>query len=170
MQRVDSLEKTLMLEGTGGRSRRGRQKMRWLDGITTWWAWVWVNSGSWWWTGRPGVLRFMGSQRVRHNWVTELNWTELNGRYLVCFAYHYISSTSKWCLDSTGVEGMNSLKLLSNLCSGSSLIPHLCHDNNLLPSFPAAAFCQLQPSVLLCWKHTLSNITNVFTNFWSDFA
>ena len=37
-------------------------------------TWVWVNSGSWWWTGRPGVLWFMGSQRVRHNWVTELNW------------------------------------------------------------------------------------------------
>ena len=36
----------------------------------------WVNSGSWWWTGRPGVLRFMGSQRVRHGWATELNWTE----------------------------------------------------------------------------------------------
>ena len=35
------------------------------------------NSGSWWWTGRPGVLRFMGSQRVTHDWVTELNWTEL---------------------------------------------------------------------------------------------
>ena len=41
------------------------------------WTWVWVNSGNWWWTGRPGVLPFMGSQRVRHDWVTELNWTEL---------------------------------------------------------------------------------------------
>ena len=41
------------------------------------WTWVWVNSGSWWWTGRPGVLRFRGSQRVRHDWATELNWTEL---------------------------------------------------------------------------------------------
>ena len=43
----------------------------------TWWTWVWVNSGSWWWTGRPGVLRFMGSQRVGHNWAIELNWAEL---------------------------------------------------------------------------------------------
>ena len=43
----------------------------------TQWMWVWVNSGSWWWTGRPGVLRFLGSQRVRHDWATELNWTEL---------------------------------------------------------------------------------------------
>ena len=43
----------------------------------TQWTWVWVDSGSWWWTGRPGVLRFMGSQRIRHNWATELNWTDL---------------------------------------------------------------------------------------------
>ena len=40
----------------------------------TWWTWVWVDSGSWWWTGRPGVLWFMGSQKVRHDWATELNW------------------------------------------------------------------------------------------------
>ena len=40
----------------------------------TQWTWVWVNSGSWWWTGRPGVLWSMGSQRVGHDWVTELNW------------------------------------------------------------------------------------------------
>ena len=47
MRRVDSLEKTLMRGGIGGRRRRGRQRMRWLDGITTRWAWVWVDSGSW---------------------------------------------------------------------------------------------------------------------------
>ena len=38
------------------------------------WTWVWVDSGSWWWTGRPGMLRFMGLQRVGHDWATELNW------------------------------------------------------------------------------------------------
>ena len=42
----------------------------------TQWTWVWVNSWSWWWTGSPGVLQSMGSERVRHYWVTELNWTE----------------------------------------------------------------------------------------------
>jgi len=47
----------------------------WTASLTRW-TWVWVNSRSWWWTGRPGVLRFMGSQRVGHDWVTELNWTE----------------------------------------------------------------------------------------------
>ena len=39
----------------------------------TWWTWVWVSSGSWWWTEKPGVLQSMGSQRVRHSWATELN-------------------------------------------------------------------------------------------------
>ena len=74
MQRVDSLEKTLKLGGIGGRRRRGRQRMIWLDGITNS---MHINLGElreWWWTGRPGMLRFMGSQRVGHNWATELNW------------------------------------------------------------------------------------------------
>ena len=43
----------------------------------TQWTWVLVHSGSWWWTGRPGVLRFMGSQKVGHDWGTELNWWEI---------------------------------------------------------------------------------------------
>jgi len=42
----------------------------------TQWTWVWVSSWSWWWTGKPAMLQTMGSQRVRHNWVTELNWRE----------------------------------------------------------------------------------------------
>ena len=72
--RVDSLEKTLILGGIGCRRRRGQQRMRWLDGwmaSLTRWAWVWVNSGSWWWTEGPGILRFMGSQRVGHEWATD---------------------------------------------------------------------------------------------------
>ena len=74
MWRADSLEKTLMLRKIEGRRRRGRQ--RWLDGITNS---MHVGLGelrSWWWTRRPGMLQFMGSQRVGHNWATELNWTE----------------------------------------------------------------------------------------------
>ena len=49
----------------------------WMASPTPW-TWVWVNSGSWWWTERPGMLWFMGSQRVRHDWVTELNWCYFN--------------------------------------------------------------------------------------------
>ena len=69
------------------RRRRGWQRMRWLGGITTQQAWVWVNSGSWWWTGRPGVLESMGSQRVRHDWVTELNWLYIwpHGLYMCVY-------------------------------------------------------------------------------------
>ena len=74
MWRADSLEKTLMLGKIEGRRRRGHQRVRWLDGITDSMGWVWVNCRSWWWTGRPGVLRSMGSQTVRYDWVTELNW------------------------------------------------------------------------------------------------
>ena len=70
------IRKDLMLGKIEGRKRRGQQRMRWLDGITDSMDMNWVNSGSWWWTGRPGMLRFMGSQGVRHNWATELNLTE----------------------------------------------------------------------------------------------
>ena len=65
-----------MLGKTEGRSRRGRQRMRWLEASSMWWTWVWGGSGSWWWTGKPNVLKSMGSQRVGHDWATELNWTD----------------------------------------------------------------------------------------------
>ena len=77
MRRVDSLEKTLMLGGIRGRRRRGRQRMRCWMASPTQWTWVWVNR-SWWWTGSPGVLQFMGSQRVGYDWATEVNWTDTN--------------------------------------------------------------------------------------------
>ena len=72
MWSVDSLEKTLMLWGFGGRRRRGRQRMRRLDGITDSMDMSLSKLWSWWWTGKPGVLQSMGSQRVGHNWATEL--------------------------------------------------------------------------------------------------
>ena len=61
----------------------------WMASLTRW-TQVWVNSGSWWWTGRPGVLQFMGSQRIRHDWATELNWTELHvlKMYTNIYCYH----------------------------------------------------------------------------------
>ena len=75
MRRVDSLDPDAGRDW--GQEEKGDN--RGWDGwmaSPTWWTWVWVNSGSWWWTGRPDILRFMGLQRVRHDWVTELNWTE----------------------------------------------------------------------------------------------
>ena len=74
---TDSLEKSLMLErlkaGGKGDDRRWDS---WMVSLSQW-TWIWVNSGSWWWTGKPGVLQSMGSQRVGHDWMTELHWTEL---------------------------------------------------------------------------------------------
>ena len=76
VRRVDSLEKTLMLGGIGGLEGDDRRWVGWMASPTRW-TWVWVNSRSLWWTGRPGMLRFMGLQGIRHDWVTEMNWTEL---------------------------------------------------------------------------------------------
>ena len=66
--------------GAGGGDDRGWDG--WMASLTRW-TWVWVNSRSWWWTGRPGVLGFMGSQRVGHDWVTELIWTLISGKSLI---------------------------------------------------------------------------------------
>ena len=75
--RTDSLEKTLMLGKIEGR-RRGDNTgwVGWMASPTRW-TWIWASSGSWWWTGRSGVLQSMGSQRVKHDWATDkLNWAE----------------------------------------------------------------------------------------------
>ena len=78
MWRADSFEKTLMLGKIEGGKRNGRQRLRWLDGITDSMDMSLSKLLSWWWTGRPGVLQSTGSQRVGYDWVTELNWTFLS--------------------------------------------------------------------------------------------
>ena len=103
--RPDSLEKTRCWEGLwAGGEGDDRGWDGWMASLTRWTR-VWVNSRSWWWTGRPGVLRFMGSQRVGHDWATELNWTVCMyvwglsdlictkclglGKHSVYFSYYY---------------------------------------------------------------------------------
>ena len=76
MQRADSFEKTLMLGKIEGR-REGDDRGwdGWMASLTQW-TWVWLGSRSWWWTGSSGELQFMEPQKLGHDWVTELNWTE----------------------------------------------------------------------------------------------
>ena len=78
MRRTDSLEKTLMLGKFEGRTIRGWQRMRWLDGITDSMDMSWAHSRSWWKTGKSGVLQSMGLQIVGQDWATEINWAEYN--------------------------------------------------------------------------------------------
>ena len=88
----------------------------WMASLT-WWMWIWVNSGSWWWTGRPGMLHFMGSQRVGHDWVTELNWTMMKSIVLmkVCFR--------PWCWErlKAGGEGDDRVKWLDGITNSMDM-------------------------------------------------
>ena len=126
MRRADSFEKTLMLGKIGCGRRRGRQRMRWFDGITDSMDMSLSKSGSWWWRGRPGVLQCMESQRVRQDWATELNpytiiFPEDSHRFFFC------SISYSQCLvdkvgPTQGFEQMNKwMKEKRNILSVMSL-------------------------------------------------
>ena len=72
------------LKAGGESEARGRDD--WMASLTQW-TWIWVGSGSWWWAGKPGMLPFMGLQRVRHNWATELNWKLISDPIFIASLY-----------------------------------------------------------------------------------
>ena len=82
----------------------------WIASLSRW-TWVWVSFRSWWWTGRPGMLWSMGSQRVGHDWVTELNWSQkmslkmvyqaLKSKQILYFK-NYFENKALYCILSSG--------------------------------------------------------------------
>ena len=154
MWRTDALEKTLILGKIEGGRRKGWQRMRWLDGITDLVDMVWVNSRSWWWTGRPGVLQSMGSQIVGHDWVTELNWTELCA-VVQSLSHVWIFSAPWTTAHQPSLSITNSwsvLKLMSIelVMPSSHLI--LCHTVLLPPSiFPSISVFSNESALHIRW-------------------
>ena len=127
MWRVDSLEKTLIWEGLGA---GGEGDSRGWDGwmaSPTQWTWVWVNSGSWRWTGRPGLLQFMESQRVGHDWATELNWIERwNWRGMCRVIFFFFWQERKYLKCFLGVDTdccKFSLHSSGSVCVGHTSVP-----------------------------------------------
>ena len=89
MRRTDSLKRPWCWERLrAGGEGDDRGWDGWMVSLT-WRTWVWVNSRSWWWTGRPGVLQFMGLQRVGHDWATELNWWWALGKFLDLSRFYF---------------------------------------------------------------------------------
>jgi len=131
MQRTDSSEKTLIL----GKIKAEGYNWGW-DGwmkSPTRWTWVWAISGIWWWTGKPGMVWSMGSQRVRHNWVTELNWTYMKCSFGISDFLEEISSLSHsivflfLCIGHLGWLSYLSLLFFATLHSNGYIFPFLLH-------------------------------------------
>ena len=103
---------------------KGTTEDRLSDGITDSWTWVWVDSGSWWWTGRPGVLQSIGLQRVGHDWATELNWID-----------HSLCCTVLWVL--TNAYYLVATIVVSHRIVSMHSKSHALHTHSfLLPSSP----------------------------------
>ena len=123
MRRADSFEKTLMLrkiEAGGEVDDRGWDG--WMASPTQW-TWVWVDSGSWWWTGRPGMLRSMGSQRVGHDWATEPNRT-----WDYCSIFGWAGSSCCTGLSSWRKQGSSLVVVAGCFCWGVGSTVHGQHS------------------------------------------
>ena len=114
----------------GGGDDRGRDG--WMASLTQW-TWVWASSGSWWWPGKPGVLQSLGSQRVGHDWVTDLN---------CCFQLlsHVQLFVTPWTEPHQAFLSITNSQDLLKLTSIESVVPSshliLCHPVFLLPPIP----------------------------------
>ena len=141
MRRTDSLEKTLMLGKIEGRRRRGRQRMRWLDGITN------SMDMSWRWTGRPSRLQSMGSQRVGHDWTTELRTRNFNFTHDLHLWLHgnYIE-LSLYCLEGGGWCLYIPLQLFPKEISDFSTVVRLSEESEFSASVGGL-------HMAMAWRH-----------------
>ena len=155
------IRKTLMLGKIEGGRRRGRQRIRWLDGIIDSMAWVWASSRSWWWTGKPGVLQSMGSQRVGRDWVTKLNSyyilkIECVSHIDSTYQDHYISRAQATCGGFPAEKGKSRIwKYRQKNCKhlGVESSPNKCLEILLLTN---RVFCLLDS--LACLHVTIQGI------------
>ena len=156
--RTDSLEKRpwcwerLRAEGEGDDRGWGG----WIASPTQW-TWVWVNSRSWWWTGRFGMLQFMGSQRVGHDWATELNWTGVPGKPYSISQWSEIYSFVSNILPPMDcvVHGFLNASLLKFMPIESVMLSNnliLCHSLLLPPSiFPSIRVFSKESALHIRW-------------------
>ena len=123
-----------MLGGIGGRRRRDdRGWDGWMASLTRW-TWAWVNSGSWWWTGRPGVLRIMGSQRVGHDWATDLISSDAILLFIALDLASIISHIHNWVLFLLWLHPFILSGVISPLISSSIL--HTYRPGEFLFQYP----------------------------------
>ena len=138
------------------------------------WTWVWVNPGSWWWTGRPGVLRFMGLQRFGHNWATELNWTELV--VWICkptFVHILEPKPMSSCLQQNIFLSYSWFSTLNSLYYKSQIVfSFLCHSLvaiQLLNSWCERNIEDIGLESDRSWFKSLSpSLTHFLQHLWSD--
>ena len=154
MWRADSLEKSWERLRAGGEGD-DRRWDGWMASLTQW-TWVWVDSGSWWWTGRPGVLRFMGSQS--RTWLS--SWTELIHYYLCIFCFF----PKAQCLLKTRAKV--AFCVLPSSCSlvhrhSALLLPCLCSDHILKTS------CYSIKQAFRIKKNNFKHILNLFYGLFS---
>ena len=140
----------------------------------TWWTWVSVNSGSWWWTGRPGMLQFMRSQRVGHDWLTELNWRDpVAGKtsFLGIFMRMLLEEINIWfsrlSRDSLSpvwisiiqsIEGLSRIKKCGTRANSFSLLqlehpssPALRHQSSRFLGLQTQTYTSNQPKPAFSW-------------------